>query len=308
MADVKWIKITTDIFSDEKILLIEQMPDADSLLVIWFKLLCMAGKENNYGVFLMRNRMPYTEEMLATIFRRPLNTVRFALATFEAFGMIEIEDDIICIPNWEKHQNIEGMEKIREQNRIRKQRQRERQKQKLLEDGHVTSRDSHATDKIRIEEDKNRLDNNILSDSDEPEQPTPKKTKPVKHKYGEYNNVLLTDEEMEKLKTEYPDIDERIERLSSYVASTGKSYKSHYATIRNWARKDATAKPTRQEVVPSWLKNKKPGFNEFQMKQDYDVDELERELLNNGPGFEERKEALQNRLKEKYGKGKGEAN
>ena len=132
MAEVKWIKITTDVFNDEKILLIEQMPEADTMLVIWFKLLCMAGKENNYGVFLMRNRMPYTEEMLATIFRRPLNTVRLALSTFEAFGMIEIEDDIICIPNWEKHQNIDGMEKIREQNRIRKQRQRERQKEKLI--------------------------------------------------------------------------------------------------------------------------------------------------------------------------------
>lgn len=66
--------------------------------------------------------------------------------------------------------------------------------------------------------------------------PAPKK--PVKHKYGEYKNVLLTDEELEKLKAEYKDVDERIERLSSYIASTGKSYKSHYATIRNWARRD----------------------------------------------------------------------
>jgi cob(I)alamin adenosyltransferase len=65
----------------------------------------------------------------------------------------------------------------------------------------------------------------------------------VKHKYGEYNNVLLTDEELYKLKTEYSDYEERIERLSSYVASTGKRYKSHYATIRNWARKDAEVKP-----------------------------------------------------------------
>ena len=146
MAEVKWIKITTDVFNDEKILLIEQMPEADTMLVIWFKLLCMAGKENNYGVFLMRNRMPYTEEMLATIFRRPLNTVRLALSTFEAFGMIEIEDDIICIPNWEKHQNIDGMEKIREQNRIRKQRQRERQRIALEENSNVTSRDGHATE------------------------------------------------------------------------------------------------------------------------------------------------------------------
>lgn len=84
--------------------------------------------------------------------------------------------------------------------------------------------------KVSIEED--------MSDSDESEQPAQKSKKPVKHKYGEYNNVLLTDDELEKLQTEYPDWSERIERLSSYIASTGKSYKSHYATIRNWARKD----------------------------------------------------------------------
>ncbi|WP_458397446.1 hypothetical protein [Anaerotignum sp.] len=62
----------------------------------------------------------------------------------------------------------------------------------------------------------------------------------VRHQYGEYKNVLLTDEEMDKLKAEFPnDWKERIERLSFYMASTGKSYKSHLATIRNWARKDA---------------------------------------------------------------------
>ena len=153
MADIKWIKITTDIFSDEKIMLIEQMPEADTMLVIWFKLLCMAGRDNNNGIFLMNNKIPYTEEMLATLFRRPLQTVRLAISTFEAFGMIEIADDVITLPNWEKHQNIDGMEKIREQNRIRKQRQRERQKQALLMDGNVKSRDSHAIDKDK-EEDK----------------------------------------------------------------------------------------------------------------------------------------------------------
>lgn len=85
---------------------------------------------------------------------------------------------------------------------------------------------------------KDKLEKDIITDSDEPETPTPKKDKPTKHKYGEYKNVLLTDEELEKLQKEYPDYQERIERLSSYVASTGKSYKSHYATIRNWARND----------------------------------------------------------------------
>lgn len=75
-----------------------------------------------------------------------------------------------------------------------------------------------------------------------------KTKKPVKHKYGEYNNVLLTDEELDKLKSEYSDWSDRIERLSSYVASTGKSYKSHFATIRNWARKDQTAQPVSKPI------------------------------------------------------------
>ena len=128
MAQVKWIKICTDIFDDEKILLIESMPDADSIIVIWFKLLCLSGKQNNKGVFMLNDKIAYTEEMLAAIFRRPLNTVRLALKTFESYGMIEIIDNVITIPNWEKHQNIEGMEKIREQTRIRVSEYRNRQK------------------------------------------------------------------------------------------------------------------------------------------------------------------------------------
>lgn len=66
-----------------------------------------------------------------------------------------------------------------------------------------------------------------------------KKDKPPRHKYGNYKNVLLSDEDLEKLKTEFPkDYEERIERLSEYKASTGKSYKNDLATIRNWARRD----------------------------------------------------------------------
>lgn len=99
MAEVKWIKITTDVFDDEKILLIESMPSADSIITIWFKLLILAGKQNNNGVFMMSNKLPFTDEMLATIFRRDLNTVRLALKTFEEFGMIEVVDNVITIPN-----------------------------------------------------------------------------------------------------------------------------------------------------------------------------------------------------------------
>ena len=118
MADVKWIKICTDIFNDEKMVLIENMPEADAVIVIWFKLLCMAGKQNNSGVFMMNDKIAYTDEMLATVFRRPLNTVRLALKTFETYGMIEIVDNVVTIPNWEKHQSLDAMEKAKEQNRL----------------------------------------------------------------------------------------------------------------------------------------------------------------------------------------------
>ena len=87
-----------------------------------------------------------------------------------------------------------------------------------------------------------------MPDSDEPAPPpAPKKTKPTRHKDGEYKNVLLSDEEMDKLKDEFPsDWPDRIERLSAYMASHGKVYKNHLATIRNWAKKDAEARPNIQ--------------------------------------------------------------
>ena len=88
MAIVKWIKITTDIFDDEKMAIIDGLPERDGIIVIWFKLLCLAGKQNNGGVFIMNDKIAYTDEMLASIFRRPLNTVRMALSTFEQFGMV----------------------------------------------------------------------------------------------------------------------------------------------------------------------------------------------------------------------------
>lgn len=128
MAEVKWIKIVTDIFDDEKILMIESMPSADSIIVIWFKLLTFAGKQNNDGVFLMSNRIAYTDEMLASIFRRDVNTVRLALKAFEQFGMIEIIDNVITIPNWGKHQTLDAYEKKKARDRERIARKRAEQK------------------------------------------------------------------------------------------------------------------------------------------------------------------------------------
>jgi predicted phage replisome organizer len=129
MADVKWIKITTDIFDDEKILLIESLPDSYAIITVWFKLLCLAGKQNNSGVFMM-GKIAYTDKMLATIFRMKESTVTMALNTFEHFDMVEIIDGVITIPNWGKHQNLEQLE---ERRKYQREYQKEyRKKQKLL--------------------------------------------------------------------------------------------------------------------------------------------------------------------------------
>ncbi len=153
MADVKWIKITTDIFDDEKILLIEGLPSSDEIIVIWFKLLILAGKQNNNGVFLMNERIPYTDEMLATIFRRDINIVRLALKTFEQFGMLELVDNVITIPNWNKHQQLDSYEKKKQQDRERQKARRAEQKVLALgtkdmnknSEGEKKSRDSRVT-------------------------------------------------------------------------------------------------------------------------------------------------------------------
>ena len=95
---------------------------------------------------------------------------------------------------------------------------------------------------------------------------------------------------MEKLKSEFPDWQARIERLSSYMASTGKSYKNHLATIRNWARKDAEERPKasykqgKKEVVPAWMD-----------KPEDDLDRLERQMGLN-PELQAKVDSLKERL------------
>ena len=130
-SDVKWIKICSDIFDDEKIMLIENLPSADSIIVIWFKLLCLAGKNNNSGVFILNDKIAYTDEMLATVFRRDINTVRLALKTFENYGMIEIVSGVYTIPNWGKYQKLDKIEQKSQYMRNYMQEYRKKQKDKI---------------------------------------------------------------------------------------------------------------------------------------------------------------------------------
>lgn len=155
MADVKWIKITTDIFDDEKILLIESLPDSYAIITVWFKLLCLAGKQNNSGVFMM-GRIAYTDKMLATIFRMKETTVTMALQTFQQFGMVEIVDGVITIPNWNKHQTLDSYEAKKERDRLYQAQRRANQRALVAQssDSQTTQSSYVAISEEDIEEDK----------------------------------------------------------------------------------------------------------------------------------------------------------
>ena len=145
MADdiVKWIKIKTNMFDDEKMDFITSLPEADAIIVIWVRLLSLAGKCNAGGYIYLTEKIPYTDDMLSHKFRKPINIIKLALNTLNKLGMIEYDEGIIFLTNWVKHQNIEGLEKIKERDKERKRKERSNKKQLLIE-GEM-SQDSHGT-------------------------------------------------------------------------------------------------------------------------------------------------------------------
>lgn len=134
MSEVKWIKITTDIFDDEKMYAIETLPDGQVIELVWFKILCLAGKCNQNGFLMVSNKIAYTDEMLSKVFRIELGTLQRALDIFQKLEMIELVEDKYMISNWLKHQNVDGLEDIRSKNRERQRKFREKQKILSLED------------------------------------------------------------------------------------------------------------------------------------------------------------------------------
>lgn len=150
MSEITWIKLKTDMFENDKIKLIEALPAADTIIVIWVKLLTAAGKANANGYIMLTENIPMNVEEMATIFNRDINTVRLALQTFQRYGMIEMEHETVRIKNWEVHQNIDGMDRVKKLNAERNRRYRARKKQQLQLDSSsnvsVTSRDGTDID------------------------------------------------------------------------------------------------------------------------------------------------------------------
>lgn len=161
MGDVKWIKLSTDLFNNRKIRQIKRMDEGDSITLIWVELLILAGQLNNGGEIYFMEGVPFTEEQLAYHLERPREQLALALRTFEAYGMIENNDGVISICNWEKYQNATELEELKKRNKERQQKWRDKKK----EERNVNVMLRNDTDKIRI--DKNREDKIYTSSPDE---------------------------------------------------------------------------------------------------------------------------------------------
>lgn len=257
--EVKWIKICTDIFNNRKIKQIESLPNGDSLIVIWFKLLCLAGDTNNNGAIYMTKEIPYTDQMLSTAFNRPLSTIKLALETFKRFGMIEIIDEVIYISNWEKYQNVEGMDKIREQNRIRQKKFYDKQKELKLDNPNVIP-NANLTLYNAIELDKELKESNTYSITKE--SVTNAHTNEVKKSSSQFQKPSLEEvEEYANSKSYVVNAQRFIDFYESKGWYVGKNkMKDWKAAVRLWAQRDKeTNSSTYQQPInktsesPDWL-------------------------------------------------------
>lgn len=237
MADSKkyyWLKLKRDFFKRHDIRIIEEMSNGKDYILFYLKLLLESI--DHEGMLRFSDAIPYNEQMLSVVTNTNVDIVRSAMKIFIELNMMDIFDDqTIYMAEVDK---LIGSE-TKSAERVRKH----RENQRLLQCNASVTNCNTEIEKETEKEKEKELERDISS-------PTPS-PKPTRHKYGMYKNVLLSDEDYQKLQAEFPhDYSERIERLSEYIASTGKSYKSHLATIRAWARKD---KPTKENSSNPFL-------------------------------------------------------
>ena len=241
MAEVKWVKLTTDMFDNRKIKHLRKLPEGNNIVLIWVMLLTMAGRCNASGMIFLTENIPYTPKMLADELDFEENTVVLALKALENLDMIVTENGFFTIAGWEEYQNIEGMDKIREQNRLRKQRQR--QNQALLDvsrDSHVTVTVCHAIEEEEEEDKEKEIHSFNHSGEADEELSSPEHRRRYLGGIGK-GVVFLSDEQMGDLLDKMS-----IEEFDYYVGVVadselkGHKYKkkTHYQAILDMVAKD----------------------------------------------------------------------
>ncbi len=300
MAEVKWIKLTTDMFDNRKIKHLRKLPEGNSIVLIWVMLLTMAGRCNASGMIFLTENIPYTPKMLADELGFEENTVKLALEALERFRMIVTDSGFFAIAGWEEYQNIEGMEKIRESKRLAQARWRAKQKELPMAVDSTVDSTRYLVDDAEedIEEDKDKeldkdkrvdcqqiadLYNSICTSFPKLRSLSDSRRKAIKARLNTYS--------LEDFRTVF----ENAEASSFLKGSNDRNWTATF----DWLIKDANmvkvlegnyadkGKPGgRKEKVPGWL-NKEFEFGEAELAATY-------KLMNKGyEDFSETEEAKQ---------------
>lgn len=237
MAGVEWIKVWTNMFEDNrKIKQIELMKNGDGILVIWLKLLLLAGNVNDGGAIYITENKPYTLASLSGELRRPVAIVKQAVDVFEEYGMIEIENGIIYLTSWEKYQSADKLEIIREQTRKRVEKCRRKKKEDVTL-GNATGNADVTLGNAAEEEGELEKDA-----SSSPDIAYARERIRMKYLGGKLGGgiVMLSDEQFESLCEKLT-----IEELEKYCEiirkceTSGKHFgKSHYKAILDMVKQD----------------------------------------------------------------------
>ena len=234
MSRIQWIKLSVDLFDNKKIKYLSRLPHGNDLALIWVMLLTLAGQCNADGKIFITKSLPYSPKTLANELGFEEDTVQRAISSFNELDMIETDiNGHILISGWAEHQSMESAEKVREQNRLRKQKQREKEKQ-LAES--VTSRDSHAAETEEETEEEIEEEKEYVCAAD----------KPLKTKKFVRPSV---DEVEDYCRDENIDID--AERFVNFYESKGwlvgkAPMKNWRAAVHTWENK----MPERSHYVP----------------------------------------------------------
>ena len=230
-----YLKLKENYFDDDSIVLLESMQDGVLYSNILLKLYLKSLKHG--GRLQLDENIPYTAQMIATITRQQIGTVERALQIFLKLGLVEVLHSGTFYMS-----NIELL--IGQSSTEAERKRAARLQNKALSAPRTNG--GHLSDIRPPElEIKKEIDIEIEKEGE-------LKGQAPAHSYGRYENVFLTDTELSELQAELPEKwAYYIERLSGYIASTGKKYKNHAATIHRWAADD-TAKAAPKQGIPEY--------------------------------------------------------
>ena len=246
MSDNKkyyYLRLKDNFFDSDELKILESMKDGYLYSNILLKLYLRSLK--NDGKLVVNDRIPYNAEMLASVTGHQVGTIKQALSMFKELGLIDILENgaiyMLDIQNFIGKGSTEADRQRLYDRRISD----ERKQKKLTQSRNFEEILEKSTPEIEIE-----LEKEIKIEKEREGETG----HPAPAAYGRYNNVILTDTELSGLKTELPDKWEYyIDRLSCHIASTGKQYHSHAATIYKWAQEDAAkGKAAPKQGIPDY--------------------------------------------------------